>query len=284
MKLIILLIITFPLIAFSQANKNFIFQLNHIGICVDSITFNSIIGNKFITDTFSYTKIFKDSTGSEILILGKEHFLQFYPEKGFFKNRLGTVVLVHHTFRWTETNLLLNYLQSFITDSLYNRPYHSMELSIDYINVFENLKDSRSLLKLIPILQNYSKENYKSWGYSSTNLENGITQQRYMNDYVGKETSGKLFKKIQSFQAAQSSEEQKRITPLLKAYGYKKTGNKYLLENNPVLTLIPLKDKRVISIHIQLSENAANRFIRISNNCDLIIYKDNAWFKFTSLN
>ncbi len=160
MKSKLLYFFLFPIVAIAQpaADNDFKFQLNHIDICVDSVTYHSLLTNKFISETFSYTKTFNDSTGSEFLVLGQEDYIHFFPEKGFYKNRVGACLLVHHSFKWKETDTLIDYLQSFTKDSLYNRPYRSPELQIDYINVYENLEDTSRLLKFIPILSNGSKK------------------------------------------------------------------------------------------------------------------------------
>ena len=279
--------ILFLLIVFTNAfsrqkqERNFKYQLNHIGICVDSITFQSLISNKFISDTLFFTKVVKDSTGSEILLLGKEHYLQFYPEKGFFKNRLGACVLYHHSFTWKETDLHLAYLQSFTKDSLYNRPYLSKELNIGYINVYENLADSSRLLKFIPVLQNASKENYLSWGHTTDELVNGISQKKYMSDYVGKETSNKLFKSIHSIIVTASSGEQKRISPLMKGYGYKRRGNKFSLIGSPVVTITTLKrNTHAITIRMKLEQPVQKRVIHVSENGMWVINGYDAWFHY----
>jgi hypothetical protein len=145
------------------AEKNeFKFHLNHVDIAIDSVTFHSLLKNKFVIDTFSSTKIFRDSTGIELLVRGQEHFLHFLPDKGFYKNRLGAVVLAHNSFTWKETDIILNHLQSFTKDSLYDRPYRSGRENTAHITIYENLADSLSLLKFIPQLQKFSKENYLS--------------------------------------------------------------------------------------------------------------------------
>lgn len=280
LKFIIIIMMSFLSCTQPGESEKLRFQLNHIGLCVDSITFHSILKNKFLTDTFSYTKVVTDSTGSEILILGKEHYLQIYPEKGFFKNRSGAVTLLHHNFKWRETDTLLNYLQSFTKDSLFNRPYKSPELNIDYINVYEDLADTARLLKFIPILQNHSKENYLSWGYTSENLKNGITQQKYMDDYVGKETNLKLFQNIQSIQVTISKDEQKRIPALLKAYGYKNEKNKFTLKGSPPVAVRWLKNTRYTSIQMKLSKPMENRTIRISEDAIFIIDNYDAFFNY----
>jgi hypothetical protein len=68
------------------AEKNeFKFHLNHVDIAIDSVTFHSLLKNKFIIDTFSSTKIFRDSTGIELLVRGKSIFCIFYQIKVFIK-------------------------------------------------------------------------------------------------------------------------------------------------------------------------------------------------------
>ncbi len=227
MRKLLIVLIVFPALSFAQRSKesNFLFQLNHIDICVDSITYHSLLKNKFINDAFSFTKTFNDSTGSEFLVLGQEDYIHFLPEKNFYKHRLGACLLVHHSFRWKETHTLIDYLQAFTIDSLYNRPYRFTNLTIDYINVYEDLKDTSRLLKFIPILANGSKEAYFDWGYKPEDLQNGITQKKYMADYVGKETKGKLFQNIRSIEVTASTEEQIRIEKLLRGYGYKRMGS-----------------------------------------------------------
>jgi hypothetical protein len=168
--------------------------------------------------------------------------LHFLPDKGFYKNRLGAVVLAHNSFTWKETDIILNHLQSFTKDSLYDRPYRSGRENTAHITIYENLADSLSLLKFIPQLQKFSKENYLSWGYTEADLENGISQKRDMQDYVGKETADKLFKNIQSIKVTISENELKKILPLMKGFGYSRKGNKFFHEE--VLKLYPCSFER----------------------------------------
>jgi hypothetical protein len=276
---------------FAQQKQNtiFKFQLNHIDIAVDSVTLHSLMNNKFITDTFSSTKLFRDCTGTEFLMRGQDHWLHFLTDKGclccenkFFKNRLGAIVLVHHSFTWKETDNLLKYLQSFTKDSLYNRPYRSADLNIDYINIYEDLSDSLWVLKLIPILQNHSKKDYLSWGYTETDLQNGITQKKWMQDYVGKETSDKLFKSIESIKMTASRDELRRIPPLMRGYGYRRQGKKYLLDGSPAVVVTPLKKAhRRIAVHMKLTKSVPKRSIRLSDNALLSLEGNDAWFHYS---
>lgn len=276
---IVFLLITINVFAQQKQNIDFKFQLNHIDIAVDSVTVQSLLNNKFITDTFSSTKLFRDSTGTDILVRGQDHWLHFLPDKGFYKNRKGAAVLQHNSFIWKETDTIIKHLQSFTKDSLYNRPYRSGGENTDHIHIYENLDDSLSLLKFIPQLQKFPKANYLSWGYTEADLANGISQKRDMQDYVGKETADKLFKSIQSIKVTLSADERKRISPLMKGYGYKRKANKFLLSGSPVVIVTPLKrNTRVTIVHIKLTKPVQKRVIRISDNLLLKMDGDNAWF------
>ena len=137
-----------PYVLSQSHKKHPVFQLNHVDICIDTISFIAILKNNFLRDSFNFVKVFTDSTGSEILLLGKESFIHLLPDKGFFKNRLGATLLVHHSYQKQETKPLIKYLLSFTDDSLYNRPYTSPQLSIDYVNVYENPKKKRYFIKV----------------------------------------------------------------------------------------------------------------------------------------
>jgi hypothetical protein len=264
------------------AEKNeFKFHLNHVDIAIDSVTFHSLLKNKFITDTFSSTKIFRDSTGIELLVRGQEHFLHFLPDKGFYTNRLGAAVLLHHNYTWRKTDTVMQYLQSFTKDSLYNRPYRSGGEDTHYIHIYENFADSLSLLKFIPQFQNFKKSDYLSWGYTPEDLKQGISQEKWMFDYVGVETKDKLFNRIVLINVTTSTDERKRIPPLLKAYGYIKKGNRYLLNGSPTLSVAPLRSSRVTTIHIKLSRPVQNRMIRISDNSYLLLKGFDAFFNYS---
>ncbi len=253
-----------------SANNRPVFQLNHVDICIDTGTFNAILKNNFIRDSFSFVKVFKDSTGSEILLLGKEFYIHFLTDNGFFKNRLGACLLVHHSYQKQETKTLIEYLQPFTADSFYNRPYTSPQLNIDYVNVYENLERKESLLKFIPILQNHSVKDYLSWGYTLENLQNGIIQKQYMTDYIGKETEHKLFKSIETISVAVSNTEKTRMPTLLKAYGYKRKGNIYILHGNPIVRLSKIKDHlRKVRLTISLSKQVRTQNIILSDHAIL---------------
>jgi hypothetical protein len=283
MKSKLLYFFLFPIIAIAQpATKNvFSFQLNHIDIAVDSVTLRSLMNNKFTSDTFSSTKLFRDSTGIEILVRGQDHWLHFLPDEGFYKHRLGAAVLVHENFTWIETDTIIKHLQGFTEDSLYNRPYTSGGENTAHIHIYENLEDSLSLLKFIPQLQNFRKSDYISWGYTEDDLANGISQKRNMQDYVGKETSDKLFKSIESIKVTVSRDELRRIPPLMRGYGYKRAGNKFSLKGSPLVTMKHIKkNKKQIFVHLKLAKAAATRTISFSNNAQLIIEGYNAWFNY----
>lgn len=264
------------------SDESFKYHLNHVDIAVDSVTLHSLLNNSFIADTFSSTKIFRDSTGTEFLVRGQEHWLHFLPTKGFYKNRLGAVVLAHNSFIWKETETILKHLQSFTKDSLYNRPYNSGGENTAHITIYENLVDSLSLLKFIPQLQKYSKENYLSWGYTEADLANGISQKRDMQDYVGKETANKLFKSIQSIKVTLSADELKRIPPLMEGFGYSRKADTFFHDDSPEVVVTPLSCTRVTIVHIKLAQPVENKIIRISDYCTLTMSGYDAWFSYSS--
>jgi len=279
---IVFLLISTYVFAQQKQNTEFKFHLNHIDIAVDSVTLHSLMNNKFISDTFSSTKLFRDSTGTDILVRGQEHWLHFLPDKGFYKNRLGAAVLVHENFTWIEIDTIIKHLQLFTKDSLYNRPYTSGGENTDHITIYENLADSLSLLKFIPQLQNFRKSDYFSWGYTEADLANGISQKRNMQDYVGKETSDKLFKSIESIKVTASRDELRRIPPLMRGYGYRKQGKKYLLYGSPTVVVTPLKKgHRRIAVYMKLTNPVPKRSIRLSDNALLIIKGSDAWFHYS---
>ena len=261
------------LVSFSQPSTGKtapIFQLNHVDVCIDSVTFNAVLNNTFLRDSLAYMKVFTDSTGSEILLLGQRNFLHLLPDKGFFVNRLGACLLVHHCFKWTETARITEYLQNISGIPLYNRPYASSTLHIDYINVQE--ESENNLLKVIAITQNHSKKDYLSWGYTQANLENGITQTKYMKDYVGKETSSKLFLDIKNLTLDANKKEHDYMTRLLKAYGYKKNGSSYRLNGSPIIYLRKLHSKnRKVKITILLNKTIEQKSLSVSNKMSLAI-------------
>ncbi|QNA45768.1 hypothetical protein [Lacibacter sediminis] len=276
---IFLFIITLGISGTSQEKP--VFQLNHVDISIDSISLSQIVSNRFLCDSFAFIKVFTDSTGIEVLLLGKESFVHLLPGKGFFTTRIGACLLVHHSFKWQETSTLLQHLQLYTRDSLYNRPYSSPELNIDYINVYENLTNEKKLLKFIPILQNHSKKDYQSWGYSAADLEQGITQKRYMHDYIGKETEQKLFQTIVDISVAVTKNELLRMQPLLKAYGYKKTRNRFVLDGNPIINLTKMKAKtRTVILTFLLSESVERKTVIISDNATFFLNNNKATFSF----
>lgn len=276
---IIFFVTMFNVSSINAQNREPTFQLNHVDISIDSISLIQIMNNDFIRDSFAFIKVFKDSTGTEVLLLGKESFVHLLPDKGFFKNRIGACLLVHHSFQWKETDTLKQYLQTFTRDSLYNRPYTSKELSIDYINVYEKSDEEGKLLKFIPILQNHSKKDYQSWGYSQSDFLKGISQKKYMYDYIGKDVSKKLFNNIVNISVMISKNELERIQFLLNAYGYKRFGNSYKLYGNPTINVMEMKSNmRTISLTILLSESVKSKTISISPNATLQLNKNKAIF------
>ena len=275
-------ILTSSLRGLSQSSHNLpTFQLNHIDICIDSVSFNAILKNDFLRDSFAFVKVFTDSTGSEIMLLGKEFFIHLLPDKGFYENRLGATLLVHHSFQKQETKSLMEYLQSFTTDSLYNRPYTS-KMNIDYINVYENLEKKDSLLKFIPILQNWSTNDYLSWGYVHQDLQNGITQKKFMADYVGKETESKLFKNVETITVAVTKSEKGKMSVLLNAYGYKRKGSTYFLTGNPTVHLTEIKNRlRAIIVNISLTKAMRKQNVILSDKVSLTLKNKKASLQYS---
>ncbi len=172
----------------------------------------------------------------------------------------------------------LNRIKCFLFN---NRPYTSGGENTAHIHIYENLEDSLSLLKFIPQLQNFRKSDYFSWGYTEADLANGISQKRNMRDYVGKETSDKLFKSIQSIKVSLSADELKRIPPLMKGYGYSRKGNKFLLNGSPDVVATSIKkSNRILIVHMKLTKPVSKRSIRLSDNALLIMKRNNAWFQY----
>jgi hypothetical protein len=236
---------------------------------VDSITFTSLLHNRLIADSFAIVKQWSDSTGSEILILGQQSFIHVFPEKGFYKDRNGTCLLVHHSFRWKETNEHLAYLQDKSGVPVYVRPYHSAETHIDYINIKD--PGPEQLIKAGASLQNPSKKDYYSYGYSDSDLDNGISQEKYMKDYVGKETATKLFQNISKISLSATKTEYSYLLKLLDAYGYQKFKKFYVLNKTAVVLKRYMPGIRNLRIEIKLSLPAVTQTIRVSENLKLVI-------------
>jgi hypothetical protein len=245
------------------------YQLNHIDLCVDSITFTNLLHNRFIADSFAFVKKWSDSTGAEILILGQQSFIHVFPEKGFYKDKNGASLLIHHSFRWKETNEHLEYLQNKSGVSLYVRPYHSAQTHIDYINIKE--PGPVQLIKAGASLQNPSKQDYYSYGYNDSDLVNGISQEKYMNDYVAKETATKLFQNITAITLSVTETENNYLLKLLDAYGYQKMKNFYVLNKSAVVLKRYKPGNRNLHVELKLSAETRPQTIVVSENFTLVI-------------
>ena len=254
------------------------FHLNHIDICVDSITFSNLMQNTFIRDSFAFVKVWSDSTGSEILLLGQQSFIHVFPEKGFYTKKNGACFLIHHSLKWKETEEHLAYLQKKTSVPVYVRPYISKDTHIDYINTKD--PGPEKFIKTGACLQNPSEKDYYSYGYDDSDLIKGITQQKYMYDYVGKQTSAKLFHNITQLKLNVSALENNYMHKLLTVYGYKKMKNYFVLNETAVLLHKLRSGKRRIEIEILLSSEVLPQTIPVSKNLILILGGKSALLKY----
>ena len=77
-KILVFVVFIITLDVSGNCQEKPVFQLNHVDVSIDSISFSHIVSNKFLRDSFAFIKVFTDSTGSEVLLLGKESFVHFF--------------------------------------------------------------------------------------------------------------------------------------------------------------------------------------------------------------
>ena len=112
-------------------------------------------------------------------------------------------------------------------------------------------------------------------------LKNGISQKKYMADYVGKETRNKLFENIKKITVSVTKSEKTRMFSLLNAYGYKRTKNAYLLPDSPPVYLIDINnDLRMVRLVITLSKEVKKQKILISDNAVISLKNNTAVFTY----
>jgi hypothetical protein len=249
---------------------------------IDSAAFEIMQQDSFLINTFSFAE--NDTMMSSVYSLyfwGKNHFLHFSPNKGYFKHQRGTAYLIFQSKKPGVGDALKQVWQKQTKDSLISYDFEGSEFVLtEIIGARHGSVDESPTNHLIPMLSSYSAETYKRWGLPDTTESN-------LSDFikkVEKNVSDKLFDKIASVDLIITNAELELLRSMLVMNGYEQNKNSFLKAGEPTINYAiddeqPTKS-RVQRIDILLSEETSARTIHLGESGQIIIQGNRATFIF----
>lgn len=254
---------------------------SHLMPIIDSVAFEIMQKDSFLTNTFSFAQ--NDTMMSSVYSLyfwGKNHFLHFSPNKGYFNHQLGTAYFILQSKKPGVGDTLKTVWQKQTKDSLISYDFEGSDFVLtEIIGARHGSVNETSTNHLIPMLSSYSAETYRNWGLPDTtesNLSDFIKQ-------VDKNVSDKLFDRIVSVDLIITNAELELLRSMLVMNGYQQDKQSFLKTGEPTVNYTvdeqPTKS-RVQRIDIFLSEETPTRIINLGKSGQIIFQGRSANFIF----
>lgn len=256
-------------------------DFSHLMPIIDSVAFNIMRKDFFLTNTFAFAQ--NDTMMSSVYSLylwGKNHFLHFSFDKGYFKNQFGTAYLIFQSSKPGVGNALKPIWQKQTQDSLISYDFRGPDFVLtEVIGARHGAIHKTGTNHLIPMLSSYSAETYKSWGLPDTVESN-------MSDFiktVDKNVNNKLFDRIQSVDLIVTNAELELLRSMLLINGYKQDRRGFSKATEPSINYIVNEQHRqskVQRIIILLSEETPRRVINLGKSGQITFSGKEAAFVF----
>lgn len=207
-------------------------DFSHIEIITDSATFEKLITNKFIRDTLGecvYDTMMASPLVLSFYINGKESFIHFNPNRGYFANQRGTAYIIFQSRRPGQGKLLEKEWRNVATDTLLSYDFKAPDFTLtEIIYKHHSNPGKKPNNNLIPMLSSYSVETYKKWGFGDSAE---VSMKQFQNTHA--KQGGRLFENIISVQLSISQKELIDLGSMLQVAGYKRDNNKFIKPGQP---------------------------------------------------
>lgn len=207
-------------------------DFSHIEIVTDSADFKKIVTSSFIRDTLgltSYDTMQKAPLAIGYYVNGREHFINFNPNAGYFKTQKGTVYLIFQSRRPGQGKYLEASLQTLAKDTLIAYDFKTPSFTLTEIIYRKHYNLVQSPINhVIPMLSSYSVASYKNWGLGDSTEVN-------MQAFIGLDTVKykRLFHKITSVHVLVSNDELVKLSSVMDVAGYEKKANSFIKNGQP---------------------------------------------------
>ncbi len=240
---------------------------SHLMPIIDSTAFEIMRQDPFLTDTFAFAQ--NDTMGSvySLYLWGKNQFLHFSPNKGHFKDQLGTAFIIFQSKKPGVGEALKQVWQMHTKDSLI-----SYDITVpDFMVLTEIIAERHGSIRktetnhLIPMLSSYSAETYKNWGLSDIKESN-------MSDFttmVDKSVNNKMFDRIDSVDLIVTNAELELLKSMLLMNGFKQHLQGFTKAGEPSINYSVDEQSwklKVKKIKILLSEETPARIINLGRS------------------
>jgi hypothetical protein len=264
---------SYSIFSIAQEGKS---DFSHIEIIVDSSDFQKLISNSFIRDSLgmcTYDTMQSSHMVISYYIMGRENFLHFNPNKGYFATQSGSAYIIFQSRRPGQGKLLEQSLKSVSGDSVISYEIKNPDFTLTEI-IFEN---HRNLHKsnnnnLIPMLSSYSVETYKKWGLGDSADVN-------MREFIGGDSSSakKYFTKILSVKLSITKDELDKLGLVLQVAGYERRKDKFVKFGEPELFFTinnKMEEFKINEIEILLNEDLGSRTLNFGKTLLVIERKE----------
>ena len=262
-------------------NKTPASDFSHLMPIIDSAAFDIMRQDPFLTNTFSFAE--SDTMMSSVYSLylwGKNHFLHFSPNKGYFKNQPGTAYIIFQSKKPGVGDALKQAWLKQTKDSLISYDFKGPDFVLtEIIGARHGSIGKTASNHLIPMLSSYSAATYKNWGLPDTAESN-------MSDFiqkVDKKVATKLFERIQSVDLIVTNAELELLRSMLLMNGYNQDLKAFTKAGEPTINYTvdekPGKSK-VQKINILLSEEVPEKIISLGRSGQITFSGKEADFVF----
>lgn len=261
--------------AFSQAPPSL---FSHLMIVIDSSDFEKLVKNSFIKNQLGSTSYDTMQTSPLVIsyyINGKNHFLHFTPNKGYFSSQKGTAYVIFQSLRPGQGDLLEAAWKQQAEDSIVKYDYTHPGFTLTEMVFREHTGLSKKAgSHLIPMHSSYSVESYKRWGL-------GDSAEVTMNQFL-KPDSFIYFNKILSIQISITQKELDMLSSALFVAGYSQDMNRFYKTGEPdiIYNISNKTGTNKVTEMVLLLDNHLGKEHFEFGQVELIIDKDKALFRF----
>ena len=251
---------------------------SHVMIILDSADFDKLVLNRFVNKQLgacSYDTLQSSPLVISYYINGKNHFLHFTPNKGYFANLKGTAYLIFQTLRPGQGNLVESAWEKLANDSLVKYDYTHPDFTLTEIIFREHIGLSKKPgSHLIPMHSSYSVESYKRWGF-------GDSVEVSMPQFI-KSDSSIYFNKILSLQISITPKELDMLSSALFVAGYSQDMNRFYKAGEPdiIYNIDKSEGKNKLTEMVLQLDNYEGQEKFDFGNVELILDHGKALFKF----
>lgn len=266
------------------------FEINHIFFTVDSLTYNELLKDEFLTKVLANTREFSSTTLADSwtgkYIYGKNSFIEVFSQAKVKNNNLqlgdkfSDLAIVFKTKKSGDMDKFKGLLDSLkvstkfeTTEFVSNGQIHKGNyiLFIDRPLLHDNFR---------PYVEEKTKELLLSRGFTENEIIQEISEEKFREKLRGRKFD-KLFDKIKGIDLKLTNNEFNYLAETLKYLGFLQRG--HIFSNEELVIKCQINENsrfRIDRIEISLCDKITSKEIIISNHLTLLIQEKVAQFIF----